>query len=112
MAVNYNKFTAYRLDERGRVIHSAVSIVEIQEVSIVDSAFTLITIPNDVACKSLLVKIRGGGTWLLSLDIGGSTYLTVSFNHLSLDIAGAPGEALFYAKSASGSKTLEIMYID
>ena len=111
MAVNYNKFAAYKLDERGRVIHSAVGIVRIQEVSIVDSEFTIINIPSDVTCKSLIVKTRGGGTWLLSLDIGGSTYLTVAFP-LSLDIAKAPNEALFYAKSASGNETLEIMYID
>jgi len=110
--MNYNKLTAYRLDERGRVVLSAIAIKKIQEVSINASTFTVVTIPSDAACKSVLVNAREGGNWLISTTLGGTTYLTVNFGPLVLDIAGLPSEILFYAKSGEGNKTLEIMYID
>ena len=108
---NFNKSKAYRLEERGRVVPSAIAIKRIQEVSINASTFTAVTIPKDVACKSVLIKTRGSGNWLISTTLLGTVYLTVTFP-LSLDIAGRPEEVLFYAKSSSGSETLEIMYLD
>lgn len=109
---NYNKSKAYRVEERGRVVPSAIAIKRIQEVSINASTFTAVTIPKDVACKAVLVKTREGGNWYVSTTLLGTTYLTVNFGPLVLDIAGRPEEILLYAKSASGSKTLEIMYVD
>ena len=111
MTPDYNKHAAYKFDARGNIILSAVSIVKIQEVSIVDSAFVEVALPIDAICKSIIVKSRAGGNWLLSLSLVGTTYITITFP-LALDIAKEAEDILFYAQSSSGNETLEIMYID
>ena len=80
--------------------------VHCQEVAVSDSEWTPVVAGHD--CLSVLVGLRTGAAWHLFPVGSGSSYKTIR-GDINLDMASSAGDILFYARSASGSDTLEVM---
>lgn len=112
----------YRLDAQGFKIEGGVDIVDIINESINATGWTKIEVPRipdtehqsgsyGVACKAIYVKMRDNSPWKLSHRSDGATYVTIS-RGLSINIGKIAGDTLFYARTVSGTGTLEVMLLD
>ena len=82
------------------------------EVSVDDSTWTPVIIPADPAINTmaLAAKLRTADDWKLSEEADGSTYITVA-GTLNIDILITAGNVAFYAQTASGADTLEVLVL-
>lgn len=79
-------------------------------VEINSSTYTAIVLPTGVNCKSLVIKTRSGGTWLLATSASPTAYMTVT-GPLSMSLVAFAGDVICYAKG-SISDTLEVLAIN
>lgn len=105
-----NTSNAFRVTEYGQLIPSVRELVAVDNVSITTSAWSAITVPAGVNCKSIIAKTRNNNNWLLGAITNATEYMTMD-GVLEIAIAQSPGATLFYAKAAVND-TLEIAFFD
>jgi len=105
-----NKSSAFRYNEDGQLIPAVRELVAIDNISITTSAWTAVSVPAGVNCKSVIVKMRDSTNWLLATTDDASEYMTID-GALEVAVAQGPDTVLFYAK-ASVNGTLEVAFFD
>lgn len=98
----------YPRDPNGVPIGGGASITVLNAA--VGTDFTPVALPAGASCKSLLVRLRGGGDFDLSDTAEGAAYLTVS-GQIALDLAAEGPAVLFHAR-AQAAGALELLLLD
>jgi len=109
-----NQGISYRCDTDGVPIPGGSSFPDILNVAVTSGTWTPITLTTRrrlMGCKSILCKMRAGGSWLLSHLAAGTRYFTVSGAPLSIDIAHEKEEILFYV-NPTVTGTFEVILLD
>ena len=98
------------LDPNYHSIQAGTTISGVFAVDINSSTYTAIPLPTGVNCKSLILKTRAGGNWLLATSASPTAYMTVT-GPLSLSLVAFAGATICYAKGTV-SDTLEVLAIN
>lgn len=95
-----------------RQIPYAKQVAHTLEISVDDSNWAPVTISADPAIntKAIAAKLRTASDWKLSEEADGATYITVA-GTLNIDILITAGNVAFYAQTASGDDTLEVLVL-
>jgi hypothetical protein len=105
-----NNSNAFRQTETGQLIDAVRELVAVSNTSITTSAWSAISVPSGVNCKSIVVKTRNGYNWLMAVEDDATEYMTMD-GAFEVAIAQAPDTVLFYAKAAVND-TLEVAFFD
>jgi len=103
----------YKRDPDNIPILGGSVISDVLNVSLTSGTWTAVALQDELrmACKSIVAKMRDETDWKLSHLAAGTRYATISGN-LTLDIAKARGEVLFYAQSSEATGVLEVILLD
>ena len=101
------------VDANGFPIPGGSAIVDIRVVTVPNGTWTTVALLNvvNMACKSVMCKMRAPGTWLLARVATGATYITLGPDPLYLDISKRQGEILFWVNPTT-TGTFEVMLLD
>ena len=107
------KFTPFRREVNDVIIPWGSKVSGILNTSLNASTYTAITIPAETYCKYILAQTEDYGLWYLSDVLAGTTYFNIPANQvLALNIAGLPGQTIFYAKDGNATPKLQVILID
>ena len=104
---------SFVVDANGFPIPGGSAIVDIQAVPVTNGTWTTVALLDvvNMACKSVLGKMRAPGTWLLSRVATGATYITMGPDPFWMDISKRQGEVLFWVNPTT-TGTFEVMLLD
>ena len=107
------EFTPFEREVNDELIPWGSKVSAVINTALNASTYTAITIPADTYCKYLLAKTADDGAWLFSNIEAGTTFFSIPANQvMALNIAGIPGQVLFYAKDGNGTPNMQVILID
>lgn len=111
MRVNRGK--PFRVDQDMNPIRGGEAIVEILNIAVTSGGWTAVQLPAtlNLACKSVLAKLKAGTAWRLSYLATGARYITIT-NEVSIDLVQDQAAILFYAQSVAATGILEVVLLD
>ena len=106
-------FTPFRREVNDLVIPWGSKVSGVLNTALNASTYTAITMPADTYCKYILAQTADYGAWLFSDILAGTTFFSIAASQvLALNIAGVPGQVLFYAKDGNATPNLQVILID
>jgi hypothetical protein len=98
-------------DGTGAAIQGGSEIVDIMNEAVDAASWTPVTVQSGKFSKIVAAKLRSGSDWKISHRSNGAQYLTVK-GTLTMDLVSEEGDILFYAQTAAGADTLEVLLMD